>query len=350
MHRLVKQSLSVLVLASCFLQLAHRAEAAALVKAAVRPSRMTANFAASTSDPILVIISPATVGTENNIYITWAAGYTVNATNTNITTNTTCVPTTFQGAAVTALNVGANASAVSGQNVTFLTGLDLAVGTTYGFCITGGITNPSGTATGYVSTITTRTGANATIDSSRIATYNLAGSDQVTIEAQVPPTFTMALSTNTLTFASDLTTTPQNSPTMTVTLTTNARNGWAAWIKSLNGGLKSGTSVITTDNDDPNACLTKDAGESFYQFNVSGTALGASGTRTAITNLTKFNNCGAGTGGSFIGANTWQEFSRNDGTTSGDVLTIHAIAAIGGWEPAAVDYTDTWTIIGAANF
>ena len=323
-----------------------------LDQAMIRPGRMISSFAATTTDPILVTIMPQAVGVETGIRIIFDTAYTVNATNTNITTSVTALPATLQGTAIVALpGVGVNASAVVSKTVDFTATGDLVVGTLYGFYITGGITNPATTATGYISTISTRVAA-ADLDRAKVATYNLSGSDQVTINATVPPSFTMALSVNSLTFASDLTTTSLDSPSMTVTLTTNAFNGWATWIRSLNNGLKSTAypaNIITSDNTTPAACTAKTIGQPFYQFAVTSNthALGTG----AITILPKFSPCAAGAGGSFGGgALVWQEFARSNGTASNDVLTILARAGIAGLEAAATDYTDTWTIIGAANF
>ncbi len=39
-----------------------------------------------------------------------------------------------------------------------------------------------------------------------------------------------------------------------------------------------------------------------------------------------------------------------DGTTDGDVITLIGRASISAIQEAASDYTDTWTVVGAANY
>jgi hypothetical protein len=63
-------------------------EAAVFTNLGMRHSRMAISIANSGTDPILVIMRPATVGTEVSIGISFASGYTVNGTYTNITVST----------------------------------------------------------------------------------------------------------------------------------------------------------------------------------------------------------------------------------------------------------------------
>lgn len=113
----------------------HKIFAANLTEASIRLDRMTASVA---DNDILVVIKPASAVTEDEIRISFAAGFGVDSTPSNITTTTSGIPATFQGESLTGVpSLGANASGVSGQQVDVAAG-DLTPGTLYGFYITAG--------------------------------------------------------------------------------------------------------------------------------------------------------------------------------------------------------------------
>lgn len=66
---------------------------AALKNAELRFYRLRTSTAANTSDvKILVKFTPALTATENKVHVTFATGYTVNATATNVTVSTASLP------------------------------------------------------------------------------------------------------------------------------------------------------------------------------------------------------------------------------------------------------------------
>lgn len=323
------------------------ARAAALTEALMRLDTMRAS---QTDVQILVVIKPASTATEASIRINFATGYGVDSTAGNITTSTASLPSTVQGETLISWpSIGSTASGVSGQQVDFNSG-ELTAGTLYGFYITAGIDTPGSTGQ-YINTLTTRTSGPADIDISKVAT-RIITSDQVVITATVPPTFSFALGANSTTFATDLDTTSVNTATgVTVTIGTNAAKGWVTWLKSANAGLDSVTasqSIDTAGSIDA-ACTTVDVtgghGD-FYQLDVDITTDEGSGTGTV--SIPAEYNCGATTGGTF--SSSFEEIATANGTTNGDVITLLARVSPSAIRAAATDYTDTWTVVGAANF
>ncbi len=334
----------VLATIAPLLMFPHTIFAANLTEASMRLDRMTASVA---DNDILVVIKPASTVNEDEIRVIFDAAFTVDGTNTNITTTTTGIPTTYQGESLTAVpSLGANASGVSGQQVDVTAG-NMTPGTLYGFLITAGIDNPGSTGQ-HEHTISTLV-SNAAQDTAKVATRIIAN-DQVVITGTVPPTFSFALGANTTGFADDLDVAQINAATgVTVSIATNASNGWIAWLKSANAGLDSAATSETIDTQSTvnDACTTITAGSDFYQLDVNLTT--DSGTGTGTVNVDDEYDCNnADAGGTF--STTYEEIAISDGSTAGDVVTMVAKVAFTAIKQAATDYTDTWTVIGAANF
>ncbi len=134
--------------------------------------------------PILVEVTPATLGTENKLTFQLdsrlTSGTHFSTTAGDYTTDTSDLPAGF-----TALPLSsATATNVSGQTVTF--GInDLTVGTSYAFYITGGFpVNPA--ATQYMTIMSTATSGDVVIDTQNVWTETHSN-DQITITATVPP-------------------------------------------------------------------------------------------------------------------------------------------------------------------
>jgi len=135
----------------------------------------------------------------------------------------------------------------------------------------------------------------------------------------------------------------------TVTITTNATNGWIAWVKDSNQGLISAAAAktIATSGTVDGSPTTLSTGTEGYVLDVDLTTDAASGGTVSIAG--EYNG-GANAGGTL--SSTFQPGATSTGTAggSGDVITFVGKAAIAGDTPAANDYTDTWTIIGAGTF
>lgn len=344
-------------------------QAANFTNVSVRSSRMAISFLATTTDPILVIMRPATVGTEASIGISFASGYTVNGTPANVTVSTSGLPATYHGQAVSAVpGIGSAATAVSTQNVTFAA-TDMTVGTTYGFYITGGVTNPATTGQ-KISKISTHSdgtpdfsGYTDAIDASRIATYIVdnngaaTDSDQIVVTAMVAPTYTLVLSGQSITLDTSLATVEypggaQNGAVsgITATATTNANNGHIMWLKANSAsGLTStvaAASIAFSGTAADATPTTLSAGTEGVVVDVDSTTNGSG----SLTISAEFNGASTSAGGT--PSTTYQEIASATGPVggTGDVVTIIPRVAISSTTQAADDYTNTLTVIGAGNF
>lgn len=294
---------------------------------------------ASTATGGTVCAKPATVGTEADVQVTFPTGFTVNGTAANWTVTTTPLP----AGASAWLGIG-TATAVASQTVTFPS-TELTVATLYCFNFSGTTTLTNSTAgANKTGTITTRTGAAATIDTSNYATAVIAN-DQIVVSATVSATFSFALGDNADDFGT-LSTSSVTSVTTTATITTNATNGYIAWIKDANAGLVStlASDTINTSGTVDDACSgAYGAGSEFY-------GLDADETTDPETNGTIDPEylCTATTVGAYDTAFT--ELATGSGPTSGYVVTLNNRAAASGINKAATDYADTITVVGAGNF
>lgn len=315
-------------------------QAAAFTEAYLRLDRMKA----STNTTVLVVAKPATTGTENDVQVAMPSDFTVSSTASNHTVATTNLPT-----GVTAWPGIATATAVSGTTITFPS-TDLAVGTLYGFRITGASSITTGSSgSSKTGTITTRTSGPATIDTTTYATAVISD-DQIVVTATVPPNFSFTLGGTTDSFTSNLSTSSTVSTTgVTVTIATNAAAGWYTWVKSLNSGLTSATTSQTiatagTVNGSPS---TLSNGSNGYVLDTNLTTDSGTGTGT-VTIDAEYDGSGSNQGGTL--SSTFQPIASASGTTDGDVLTLIERATINAVVPAATDYTDTLTVVGAGRF
>lgn len=310
------------------------AQAANFTQSYMRANRMKASMATN----VLVVFKPASAGTEAKVKVTFAAGYTVDASPT---VNTSNLP-----AGVTALP-GTLTAAGSGQEVTISGVTDLTAGTSYGVNIATGITNTS--AGEYENIITTTTSGDVAIDTSNVA-VRIISDDQIVLIATVPPTFNFTVSGNSDTFVSDLSSSSVVSTTgKTVTIATNADKGWIAWVKSANVALSSATTGETIDTiGTVNAApSTLSSGSNGYVLDTNLTTDSGTGTGT-VTIDPEYNGTDTSSGGTL--STSFQPIASADGTTNGDVITLVARATISAVKGAADDYTDTLTVVGAGNF
>ncbi|HSW37427.1 MAG TPA: hypothetical protein VLG37_03610 [Candidatus Saccharimonadales bacterium] len=236
---------------------------------------------------------------------------------------------------------GSITAAGSGSTVTISSVTALSATTTYCVDLTSAtaVTNP--TSSEYHPTVTVGS------DSTTVALRVIAD-DQVVVSATVPPTFNFVLDANTTSFTANLDTAAVRQTTgRTVTVTTNATNGWIAWAKDLNTGLTSAAAAKTIASTTPGTAATLSAGTEGYVISAEVTTDAGGGGTVSIPAAyqgTAGNNNGSGLD------TTYRQIASSNGTANGDVITIRGKAAISGSTPAATDYTDTWTIIGAGTF
>lgn len=328
------------------------AHAASLSEAYIRLDNLQATAATGGK----VCADPSSAATEASVHITFptlssGTDYVVNATAANWT-----VSTTGLDSGETAWPGIGTASAVSGKTVTFPSG-DLTVGTLYCFNFSGTNTLTTGSAgisESTQGTIATYTSTPALIDQT---TYDLSiiTNDKIVVNAIVPPSFNFVLSGNTDTFTSNLSTSSVVSTSgRTVTITTNAPNGWVVWVKDLNSnGGKGALQSVTAGN---------------YKIDGSTVAGAASHTLTPGTEdygLGTTINTDAPSGGTVtldaaydgtsnkagtLDPTQYRPLASANGTANGDILSLNERATIAGQTPAANDYTDTLTVIGAGRF
>jgi hypothetical protein len=329
----------VLVLSLVLPLLSHTFAAAAdLGQATVRFDRMQI----STATTGTVCAKPTSTATEADVQVTFPTGYTL-GTAGNFTVNTTNLAWPTGGTAWPSI---ATATNVTSQTVTFPSG-DLTAGTLYCFnwINSAAVTITSGASASNTGTIVTRASGPTNIDTAGYSTASVTG-DQVVVTATVPSTFSFALSGSTDALGSLATGSVATSPTpRTATVSTNAKNGWLVWAKDLNTGLTSATAVKTIASTTPGSNSTLVAGTEGYNTGITSSQVGGSGTLTVAA---PFVGTGAGQGGGLD--TTLRMLASSNGTADTAVLTIKNNAAINATTPAASDYTDTITVIGAGLF
>ncbi len=319
------------------------AQAANFQQAYVRIDRMAVGTATSG----LVCAQAATAATEAKVIVTFPPGFGVNTTAANWTTTVTNLP-----AGSTAwIGIG-TATSVSAQAVTFPSG-DLVVGTLYCFNFTGTstLTTPAGAANSLKGNVQTQTAASAGIDQTQYA-LAVVNNDQIIVTAVVPPIFIFSLDSNADSFATDLDPTAINTTAgRTFTVTTNAKGGWIAWAKDTQQGLFSATSnyKINTIGTVDGVPSTVTAGTEAYQL-VSRLILDFAAGCT-VTTAAEYTST-ATQGGTFSA--NYQPVATCTGaspaTSGGDQVMLLERATIAGNTPAASDYTDTVTVVGAADY
>ncbi|MGB4759156.1 MAG: hypothetical protein WBP26_03795 [Candidatus Saccharimonadales bacterium] len=314
------------------------AQAGTLQQVVVRFDRMKV----STPTTGTVCAQPTTVAAEADVQVTFPTGYTLGAAGDfTVTTTNLAWP-----AGATAWPGVGTATNVTGQVVTFPSG-DLVVGTLYCFNWddVAAVTVKAAATASNVGSVVTRDSNPTNIDSESYATASITD-DQIVVSATVPPLFSFALSGNTDALGNLDTSAVTASPTpRTATVNTNAKNGWAVWAKGANGGLSSATASKTINATTPGSNSTLSAGTEGYNTGITSSQVAGSGT---ITVTPAFVGAVTGQGGGLD--TSLRSLAASDGTAQNAVLTITNNVAIDALTPAASDYTDTITVIGAGLF
>jgi len=202
--------------------------------------------------------------------------------------------------------------------------------------------NPTSTGQGAV-TLTAGSDAATSIE------FDIISNDQVTVNASVPPSFTLALNNNSDNLGALSTGSVVGTTGVTATVNTNAKNGWYLWGSDANTGLTSASQSYTVSSTTPNtANSTLSNGTEGYLTGLPAAGI-TQGTGAGVTSAHGFfASSGAGNGS---GLNTVPaELASSTGTANGAIVTVKEYAAISGNTPAATDYTDTITLVGAGSF
>ena len=316
------------------------ASAASLSQTFVRFDRMKI----STATTGTVCAKPATAATEADVQVTFPPSYTVSTTAGNWTVNTTNLAWPSGGTAWPSI---ATATAAVGQVVTFPSG-DLTVGTLYCFnwANTAALSIKSAATSSNPGTVVTRTSGPVAIDTGSYSTASITD-DQIVVTATVPTVFAFSLSGNTdqLGVLSSLSVSSSPSP-RSATVSTNAFNGWMIWAKDSNAGLTSTTASATIASTTPGTNSTLAAGTAGYNTGAVATSqVGGSGT---VSIPAPFLGNATGKGGGLD--TTLRTVASSTGTADTSIVTLTNNVAISPITPAASDYTDTITVVGAGLF
>jgi mucin-22 len=341
---LIKKNTSIILLTLLSLALLaqalvfSRASAATLSRTIVRFDRMKI----STASTGTVCVNPTTTATENDVQVTFPTGYTVSTTTGDWTVNTTNLAWPTGASAWPGIGT---ASAAASQTVTFPSS-DLTVGTLYCFNWTNGaaLTIKGSATSSNTGSVTTRASGPSNIDTGDFATASITD-DQIVVSATVPQTFSFALSANTDSLGNLSSSSVTSSPTpRTATVNTNAKNGWYVWAKDSNSGLNSASASALISSTTPGSNSTLSSGTEGYNTGVTSSQTSGSGTISVAAAFVG----GAATGGGLD--TSFRTLASSNGTANNAVLTMTNNAAISVTTPAATDYTDTITVVGAGLF
>jgi hypothetical protein len=298
---------------------------AAMTKASVIEYNMNAS---GTSAFAIVFTAGANdgAGTLTTNFGSW--GGTVNATQTVTTTG--CIALTG------AQNVlpGAITASGSGQIVTIASVGALTVGQSYCAILNSptAVTNPAATG---VYPVTLADGA----DTATVA-IDVITNDQVVVSAVVPPSFTMSLSGNTDSFGNLSSAGITSTAGVTTTISTNGNYGWFLMAMDSSAGLRSTTQAktIPTVPTGSNTSMTTRIGTEAFALGVT--------TANATAN---YANAGGTTGGG-LSTSAYNQIATGNAAVSGATVNVKALATIAGTTPAANDYSDTVSLVGAGSF
>lgn len=333
---------------------------APLASAFIKPSLVQAAEAGSSymrcdrmkasTDPgdcLVVFTTSSTTFTEAYIKVTLDSEW-VSATNFSTTAGNYTVSTSGLPVGVTAMPGVATADQVSGNTIRFPVSA-LSNSTTYGFFITGSglISNPAASTT-IVHTLFTRDSGDASTGDTKSIAVPTISDDQIVITATVAPTFTFVFGNNAQSLGTLSTGSVSSGAGTGITITTNAPGGWNAWVKSTNAGLTSATAAktIATTGSVDGSPSTLSAGTEGFVLDADLTTDAASGGTVTIAG--EYNGTTTSQGGTL--STSYQSFASANGTANGDVITLVPRAAMSGVTPAAGDYTDTLTVVGAGIF
>lgn len=302
------------------------ANAATMTNASV----MLYNMNASGSGQVTIAFKAGAADIAGSLTINFGAwGGTVNATQT--------VATAGCQALTGAANVlpGSLTAAGAGQVITISSVGALTAGQSYCATLTSAtaVTNPA--ATGVYPVVLNDAGDTVT------TAVDVITNDQVVVSATVPPTFTMSLNTNTDNLgtlsASSLTT----STGVNATVSTNGNYGWFLWALDSQAGLRSTSQSKTIPTVATGSNQVMNGGS-------IGTEKYALGVTTANATA-NYANAGGTTGGG-LSTTTYNQIAGGNAAVAGAVVNIKELANISATTPAATDYSDTITLVGAGSF
>jgi hypothetical protein len=270
----------------------------------------------------------------------WSGGANGSVNTSQTISNAGCIALTGASAGIP----GTLAASGSGAVLTITSsGGSNALGAATSYCTeltsTSAVTNPTA---GGVYGVTINDGTDSQTDEIDVLT---SGANAYTATATVGPTFTMSLTGSPDALGALGTGAVTLSPGIPVTIATNAATGWFVWAEDSNAGLKStsaGGATIPTVTTGANQTMNSGA----FGPTHAAYALGVS------ANNTPFYAYGGGTTGGGLSTSIFNEIATSASPNSGAsaAFTIHELANISNVTPAATDYSDVVTLIGAGSF
>ncbi len=306
---------------------------AAFASNLVTPEIIETNMNAGAASGIIIVFKTSASNTGTTLSVTMPTGYTIvsgaGTYNTSFGGNN-C--TTIVGGTISDIP-GSPTVSGSGQVLTFSGITAYTASTEYCGIVTNAVTtNPS--AGVYTGSITAGTDAAAQFADDVIS------NDQVVVTATVPASFTLVISSNTDPFTANLAVGTVGTTTgVTATMTTNG-TGWGLYASDVGSELTSASTShhILSTHIDANATITGAGGENY----VTGVVSAGNSVTPA------FAGGSLGKGGGL--SNALYPLATGTGPTASTTATITEYAAISATTPAATDYTDTITLLGAGTF
>lgn len=310
--------------------LAATAQAASLSQIEVRFDRMQASqFTSGT-----VCAKSPTTGGQTTVIVTFPVGFTVSSSLPNWTVSTANLAWPTGAIAWPGI---ATATNVTTQAVTFPS-TALTLGNLYCFNWTNTAAALQVAAAGnYTGTVA------AGSDSGSFSTSTIAN-DQISVSATVPQAFTFSLSGNTDALGTLSSGSVANSSTPRfASIDTNAASGWQVWAKDSSAGLHSTAASYTVSSTaGSNATLT--AGSEGFVTGVTTSQVGGAGVISVPAGFVGGANKGGGLD------TTLRTMASSTGTAQTAHVTLTNNVSISTLTPAANDYTDVITVVGAGMF
>jgi len=291
-----------------------------------------------------VCAAQSSTATDIQVTVTFPAGYVSSTTLSNWAVNATSAPNWPTGATGWP-GIGTQATAATISSATFAsTTLTPATLYCFNWTNTAALTTGSSPSTTNSGSITTYSSGPTQIDTGTYITDTLTG-DQILVTASVPSVFSFVLSNTTDSLGSLATNTIVSSPTpRTVTINTNAKNGWILWAKDQYGGLES---LSQPSDTIPYTSVNNPLITSAQGYNTGVTVSQTGGTQTP-TPAASFTGGTVGKGGDL--STTYATIASNTGTSNAAIVTLTNNIVVLPTTPAAADYTDTITLVGAGQF
>jgi hypothetical protein len=312
----------------------------------VKPEVILTNMDATGASAVIIEFTTSASNTGTGLSLTFT-GWTGGASGSVAGSQT--VAQNYNGISCTTITgaasyiPGAPTASGSSATVTFAGITTETASHSYCAVLTGSaVTNPTA-ANSYPAVLTDGTDVAATV------AVDVITNDQVVVSATVPPTFTLVLSGNTDAFGTLSTIVANASAGVTCTLSTNG-TGWYLYGIDSSAGLVSPSSGHTIPALTFGTNKTISAGTEDY---ITGLPSGSTTPGTgggSVTLPAAYSSSGLGNGAGLGNTQLRNLASYTVGPTSGATVVVKEFTSITGTTPAATDYTDTITLVGAGTF